>query len=486
MNKEMMDKRFLEGFLWGGSIAASQSEGCFRDGKGMSVADIALRYSKDVSRRERKYIDSSIIEKRAADENDRAYPKRQGIDFYHTYEEDLKLCGELGLQIFRTSIPWSRFFPKGDETEARPEAVLHYHKMLDMARSRGMKIMITISHFDLPLYLATHYGGWKNRRLVDFYKNYVRVLFEEYGQKVDYWICFNELNGARFTPFNSCGIYQENSENFLEDCYQAVHHQFVASAEVKKLHKEMGLKSLVGCMIAKFTTYPATCNPDDALLALQDEQRDNYFFTDVAARGRYPGYILRYFIENGIELTMEPGDEELLKSNTCDFISFSYYMSSLSSCKKEDMEKTDGNLRLNLKNPYLESSEWGWQIDPVGLRYTLNEIYDRYQLPIFIVENGLGALDRLENGGVHDPYRIDYLKKHILQIREAVQDGVDIRGYLTWSALDIVSSGTSEMSKRYGLIYVDLDDEGQGSGKRYPKDSGQWYKQVIESNGSML
>lgn len=476
----MFEKNTLQGFLWGASMAASQCEGNF-DPQYMSVADIAPQFDKGVSRKERKYIDSALIAQRKQDSSNQRYPKRNGIDFYHLYKEDISLLSEMGLQILRVSIPWKRFYMVDSVT--KDKEIQHYHDLLDTIRSYNMKVMVTISHFDLPLELVTEYGGWKNRDLIDIYMDYVTLLFKEYGNKVDYWICFNELNGAKFTPFNSCGIYSEGRENFQQDCYQAAHHQFVASAKVQQLKKEMGLSSKIGVMIAKFTSYPATCNPDDVMLCLKDEQLDNYFYLDVVARGEYPGYIRRYFEENHITVEFGKDDTELLKNNTCDFIAFSYYMSSLSSCKKEDLEKTDGNLRLGIKNPYLKASEWGWQIDPVGLRYTLNDMYDRYRLPVFIVENGLGANDRLEEDlQIHDSYRIEYLKEHIDQVMEAIRDGVCVNGYLAWSAMDIVSSGTSEMSKRYGFVYVDLDDEGNGSLRRYKKDSFYWYKKMIASD----
>jgi len=474
---------FNNEFLWGASMAASQSEGEFKD-QHMSVADIAPRFDKKISRNERKYIDSKIIEERMKDTDNRKYPKRNGIDFYHTYQEDIALISEMGLKILRISIPWKRFY-NVTEDELSKE-IAHYHDLLDTIKEHHMKVMVTISHFDLPLSLVLEYGGWKNKLLIDFYMDYVTLLFREFGEKVDYWICFNELNGAKFTPFNSCGIYAENSPNFLQDSYQAVHNQFVASAKVQELKKKMNLTGKVGVMIAKFTSYPATCNPDDVMLCLKDEQLDNYFFLDVTARGYYPNYILRYFEEHNIKLDFTDEEKRLLMNNTCDFISFSYYMSSLSSCKKEDLEKTDGNLRLGLKNPYLNCSEWGWQIDPVGLRYTLNELFDRYQLPIFIVENGLGAYDQLtDTHEIHDTYRIEYLKEHIKQIHEAVKDGVAVEGFLAWSAIDIISSGTSEISKRYGFIYVDIDDTGHGSMQRYKKDSFYWYKKVISDNAEL-
>ncbi|CAM4524259.1 MULTISPECIES: glycoside hydrolase family 1 protein [Paenibacillus] len=479
---------FPDRFLWGGAISAPQAEGAYQEGgKGLTVADMALRYDKSVSRKERKYVDKQRIEDAMNYEGTEKYPKRIGVDFYHRYQEDIRLCAEMGFKVFRMSIAWSRIFPKGNEQHPNQAGLDFYDQVIGEIVDQGMEPLITISHFDLPLHLVTAYGGWKNRELIDFYVRYAALLFDRYGDKVKYWIAFNEINGARFTPFNSLGIYAEGSEHFVQDCYQAVHHQFVASALATKMLHERYPEAKIGCMIAKFTTYPATCNPEDAMLSVIDEQIDNYFFTDVLLRGAYPRYIHRYFHEHDISIQAQDEDFELLKKHTADFLAFSYYMSSISSSKKEDLQKTDGNLREQLKNPYLETSEWGWQIDPIGLRYTLNTLYDRYQAPLFIVENGIGANDTLdEQGEIHDDYRISYLAKHIEQIREAVIDGVIVIGYTAWSSFDIVSSGTSEMSKRYGFIYVDLDNHGEGTLNRIKKASFYWYQKVIETNGASL
>ncbi|KAF4325893.1 hypothetical protein G195_000527 [Phytophthora kernoviae 00238/432] len=310
---------------------------------------------------------------------------------------------------------------------------------------------------------------------IDFYHHYKEdiALFAEMGFKV-----------FRF-PYTGGGILIDKVDNQLQTTYQALHHQFVASALVTKLAHEIIPGSQVGCMLARMETYPATCNPVDVRLA-QHENQINLFFTDMHARGQYPNYMARYFEENNIVIKKETGDDEILLNNTVDFISFSYYMSVTKSASA-DKEETTGNLTGGVKNPYLEASDWGWEIDPIGLRVTLNNFWDRYQKPLFIVENGLGAYDRVEeDGSIHDSYRVDYLKKHIEQMKEAIKDGVDLIGFTAWGPIDLVSMSTSEMSKRYGFIYVDLDDEGNGTLKRSKKDSFDWYKNVIASNGEQL
>ncbi|SJZ72184.1 6-phospho-beta-glucosidase [Pilibacter termitis] len=475
---------FPENFLWGAATAACQIEGAYDlDGKGLSVADVAMRFTKDVARAERKNISLEQVLQAKESRDSKKYPKRHGIDFYHHFKEDIRLCAEMGMKVFRFSISWTRLFPTGIEEIPNPKGVQFYHEVFEELAKYNLEPLVTINHFDMPLHLVLEYGGWKNRELIAFYRRYANTLFDEFGQYVNYWIAFNEINGAKFNVFFSTGTLRENTDNYGEDCYQAAHHQFLASSLIKKDLQSKYPKAKLGCMVAKFTSYPATAEPENAMQMILDEQLNNFYFTDVLVRGEYPYYASKLFHDNGIQLKMEEEDVEILKTYTVDFLAFSYYMSSVSSYD-ETIEKTAGNLTEMNKNPYLKSSEWGWQIDPIGLRYTLNQLYERYQIPLFIVENGIGADDCLtEDGKVHDTYRIDYLRQHIQQMKLAIEDGVDLIGYTTWSAIDLVSSGTSEMSKRYGFIYVEQDDNGNGSLKRIAKDSYYWYKNVIFSNG---
>ncbi|MGG1618171.1 glycoside hydrolase family 1 protein [Paenibacillus sp. NRS-1782] len=480
-------------FLWGGAIAACQAEGGFgEDHKGMSVSDISFYdpHSDRVDLSKHSNITSELIEQALNADSTKGYPKRDGVDFYHRYAEDIALCAEMGFKVFRFSIAWSRIFPNGDEQEPNRKGLEFYDRVFDELEKHQIEPLVTLSHFELPLHIVNQYGGWKDRKVIEMFTNFAAVLFNRYKHRVRYWITFNEINAGRFATFKSTGIVEDRTENYLQDIYQAVHHQFVASALAVKLCHDIAPESEIGCMIARLTTYPATCHPDDIMQATLDDQYGNFFYMDVMVRGYYPSYMNRYFLENSIEIIKGEEDDAILKNNIVDFISLSYYVSSITTNDKErlkSLQQTEGNLTRGLKNPYLIASDWGWQIDPVGLRYSLNTIYDRYQKPLFIVENGLGAEDILEDDHkIHDAYRISYLKEHIKQMKEAIIDGVELIGYTPWSALDIISSGTSEMSKRYGFIYVDKDDEGNGTLNRYPKDSFYWYKQIIESNGADL
>lgn len=464
---------FPENFLWGGAVAANQCEGAYlTDGKGLSVQDVlphGIRGSRT---------------KEPTKEN----MKLEGIDFYHRYKEDIRLFAQMGFKVFRTSIAWSRIFPKGDETEPNEAGLAFYDRLFDECHKYGIEPLVTISHYETPLYLAEHYNGWASRELITFYERYARVLFERYKDKVTYWLTFNEINSILHAPFMSGGIATPEEELTEQALYQAAHHELVASALVTKLAHELMPNAKIGCMLLSMPTYPLTPSPDDMIQVMEAEHK-NYFFGDVHARGRYPGYMKRYFQEHGIEIQFAPEDEEILK-NTVDFISFSYYMSCCASASA-DSKVGNGNLIGGVPNPTLPASEWGWQIDPKGLRYVLNMFWDRYQKPLFIVENGLGAADVLiedENGEktVADDYRIEYLREHLVQVAEAIQDGVEIMGYTSWGCIDVVSASTAELKKRYGYIYVDRNDDGSGTLERYKKKSFYWYKDVIESNGRSL
>lgn len=417
----------------------------------------------------------------ALNDKEGLYPKRWGSDFYHHYKEDIALMAEMGFKTYRMSIAWSRIFPKGDETVPNEEGLAFYDAVFDELNKNGIEPLVTLSHYEFPIHLVTEYGGWKNRKIVDFFVHYAETVFDRYKGKVKYWLTFNEINILGMTGYLSGGLLFEDGKLDLEEMYQAVHHQFIASSLATKRAHEIDSNNKVGMMLARMESYPATCHPDDVMEAIKKDH-ENLFFADVQIRGKYPTYMTRFFKENNINLIIEEGDKEILEKYPVEFMSFSYYMSSITRSPKNqtDEQKTGGNLILGEANPYLEASDWGWQIDPVGLRVTLNKLYDRYQIPLFIVENGLGAIDKLEeDGSVHDSYRIDYLQKHIEQMYEAIEDGVELMGYTMWGCIDLISASTSEMSKRYGFVYVDDDDQGNGSFDRYKKDSFYWYKDVI-------
>lgn len=464
---------FPKNFLWGGAVAANQCEGAYQeDGKGLSVQDVLPRGIR------------GSRTKLPTEEN----LKLEAIDFYHRYPQDIKMFAEMGFKVFRTSIAWSRIFPKGDEEQPNEAGLEFYDRVFEECRKYGIEPLVTLSHYETPLYLAETYNGWTDRRMIGFYERYVRTVFKRYRGKVKYWLTFNEINSLLHAPFMSGGI--ANMQGLTEqDLYQAAHHELVASALVTKIGHEMMPDAMIGCMILSMPTYPLTPSPDDVIAAMDAEHR-NYFYGDVHVRGKYPGYMKRYFREHGIQIQFAPEDEEILK-NTVDFVSFSYYMSVCATSDPEKQKKGLGNLLGGVPNPTLKASDWGWQIDPKGLRYVLNMFYDRYQKPLFIVENGLGAVDVLiedENGNktVEDDYRIQYLKDHLIQVGEAIQDGVEIMGYTSWGCIDVVSASTAELKKRYGYIYVDRNDDGTGTMERYKKKSFYWYQKVIESNGEVL
>ena len=477
-------RKFREDFLWGGATAANQFEGAWDvDGKGASVSDMCTNGTKDTPKRITTTIEPNTL-----------YPSHEAIDFYHHYAEDIKLFAEMGYNVFRFSIAWTRIFPTGMEKEANEAGLAFYDKVIDECRKYNIEPLITISHYEMPYALVEKYNGWYGRECIECFENYCHAIFERYKDKVKYWLTFNEINAGTMPMGNvlSLGTVQGYSGPITEVKddpkirFQALHHQFVASARVVKYAHENYPQFKMGNMICFLTTYPATCNPDD-MIAFQKEMRiKNWFCSDVMVRGYYPEYAERYFEENDIVIKMEDGDLEVIKEGTVDFYTFSYYMSSCASAA-ENGERTGGNLIMGLKNPYLESSEWGWQIDPKGLRYTLNAIYDRYHIPMMVVENGLGARDEIEaDGSINDDYRIDYLRKHISEMREAVKDGVDLMGYTPWGCIDLVSASTGEMAKRYGFIYVEKYDDGTGTLARRKKKSFDWFAKVIKSNGEDL
>lgn len=470
-------------FLWGGAVAACQIEGAYDvDGRGLSTSDLRA-YDPNLKRADIKKEGGDTLAgiKAAMQDSIRYFPKRYGIDFYHTYKQDLALLKELGLQAFRTSISWSRIFPKGDEKEPNEKGLQFYDQLIDEIIKNGMEPIITMSHYDFPIHLVTEYGGFANRKVIDFFVNYAGVLLRRYKGKVKYWIVCNQVNLVPAVQFGSLGIYEDQSEHMEELMYQAVHHQFVAGARVIQLAREVDPDAHMGTMVADGTFYPATCKPQDVILTMK-KNRMQYYFTDVQLRGEYPGYALRYFKDNDIHLNIQEQDKKLLKTYTMDFLAVSYYYSKIVDSDKNTMKPFDGE-----QNPFLKPTPWEWRADPLGLYNCLSQYWDRYEKPLMIAENGLGALDVVEeDGGIHDTYRIEYLRQHIIQVQECRKDGVGILAYLSWAPIDMVSSSSAEMSKRYGYIYVDLDDYGKGSGKRLKKDSFYWYQHVIKTNGKEL
>ncbi|WP_150274667.1 glycoside hydrolase family 1 protein [Paenibacillus tepidiphilus] len=477
---------FPDHFLWGGAIAANQAEGAFNeDGKGLSTADMVPYFEKKdyVNLRELMHVTSASIERAMAHDSAEGYPKRYGIDFYHRYKEDIALFAELGFKAFRLSINWARIFPNGDDAQPNERGLQFYDNVFDELRKYGIEPLVTLSHYEMPMTLVENYGGWANRKVIDFYVKYAETVMTRYQDKVKYWLTFNEINTTVIEPFTGGGVVEDRVGNIRQASYQALHHQFVASSLATRLGREINPEFRIGCMLARMIHYPATSRPEDVHQALVDNQL-NLLHTDVQVRGEYPAFIGRYFKENGIELATEPGDEQILRENTVDFISFSYYTSLVSTTEPEKYGVTGGNLFSTVKNPNLERTEWGWQLDPIGLRTVLKEMYDRYRVPLFIVENGLGAKDTPEaDGTINDDYRIDYFRKHLTQVKEAIMDGVEVMGYTSWGAIDIISASTSEMSKRYGVIYVDQDDHGKGTLNRFRKKSFYWYQKLIRSNG---
>ena len=468
-------------FLWGGATAANQCEGAYAEGgRGLANVDV-------VPHGEDRFPVSAGMKHLDAIDGGHYFPGLESVDFYHHYKEDIALMGEMGFKTFRLSIAWSRIFPNGDEAEPNEAGLAFYEDVFKECHKYGIEPLVTLVHFDCPMHLIERYSGWRSRKLVDFYLHYARTCFTRYKGLVKYWLTFNEINMILHAPFMGAGLRFKEGEDVAAIKYQASHHELLASALAVQAAHEIDPENKVGCMLAAGVTYPNTCNPDDVLKALQAD-RDNYFFIDVQSRGAYPGYARQAMARQGINLETQPGDDDILKCGTVDFISFSYYASRLTSADPEVNKMTEGNVFPSLKNPYLKASEWGWQIDPAGLRITMDTLYDRYDKPLFIVENGLGARDVLkEDGTVDDGYRVDYLRAHIKAMKAAVEeDGVELLGYTAWSAMDIVSAGSGEMAKRYGFIYVDMDDAGAGSKARYPKKSFYWYKKVIESNGEDL
>lgn len=469
-------------FLWGGAVAAHQIEGAYNiGGKGLSTADVMTAGDVNTARE----ITDGVIE-------GKFYPNHEGIKFYEKYREDIKLFSEMGFKCLRTSIAWSRIFPNGDEETPNEDGMKFYDDLFDYMIENGMEPIVTLSHFEIPLYLVKQYGGWRNRKLIDFFYKFSKVVLDRYHEKVKYWMTFNEINNQMIVnndiyAFTNSGIVFEEGENRLETIYQAIHYQFVASAKVVEYAHTLYEGVQMGCCVAATPNYPYSANPDDILLA-QSEDRKLLFFTDVQVRGHYPNYLLNEWKTNGYKFDITKEDIEQLKSGKVDYLGFTYYLSNTVSKSSRAKRINDENQGVYaVENEYLDSTDWGWSIDPKGLRYVMNMYQDRYEIPMFIVENGFGYADKFENGEIHDKNRIDYLSEHIKEMIKAVdEDGCQLIGYTVWGCIDPISFTTGEMRKRYGFIYVDRNNDGSGSYKRYKKDSFYWYKKVISSNGKEL
>lgn len=479
-----MGSVFPEGFMWGGAIAANQCEGAWDvDGRGPSVDDHFTGGGYGKAREITVDIKPDVL-----------YPNHDGIDFYHRYEEDIALLAEMGFNLFRMSIAWSRIFPNGDDAEPNEMGLSFYDRVFDCCRAHGIEPLVTLSHYEMPYSLVERYNGWESRKLIDIFERYCATVFERYQDKVRYWLTFNEINcgtsrmGALFETSMIRGFEGPGSKVVVtpQQCYQALHHQFVASGRVVRLAHERYPQFKMGNMDCFILSYPATCDPADVFATQQEMNRMNWYCSDVQVRGTYPYYAKRYWAEHGVELDIRDGDMRDIADGKVDFYTFSYYMSATVGTH-EDQMLTQGNMSFGGKNPYLEATDWGWQIDPLGLRIALNEIYARYEIPLMVVENGMGAFDEVEeDGSIHDPYRVAYLESHVKAMAEAVADGVDLIGYTWWGPIDIVSAGTGEMRKRYGFIHVDKYDDGTGTYERRRKDSFFAYKKIIETNGACL
>ncbi|MCR4634341.1 MAG: family 1 glycosylhydrolase [Erysipelotrichaceae bacterium] len=489
--------QFPKNFLWGTATSAMQIEGgCGSSRRGLNFNDMNTAGTKTSPRMTSVVHADGTFEQypmfskdlpagsKMVSMDDLYYPNREAIDFYHHYKEDIALFGELGLKVFRMSIMWSRLFPNGDEERPDEEGIAFYHSVFDELKKYDIEPLVTIWHSEDPVGLINGIGGWNSRKMIEYFDRFARTVLEEYKNDVHYWLTFNELNnGIMFLDWiKGSGDEKERAQA----TFQQLHHKLIASAHTVKAAHEINKENKVGCMIAYAVNYPLTPAPEDNMKQLETAQWLNWYTADTQVRGRYPYFAKKIWNDRSIELQMEEDDLNDLAQGKVDFFSFSYYSTSCVTAKK-DYEVSGGNFTMGAKNPYLKYSEWGWAMDPSGLRYALNEIYGRYEIPCIVVENGLGALDQVEeDGSIHDPYRIEYLREHIMAVKEALQDGVNVFGYCSWGGIDEISAASGQMNKRYGFIHVDLDDEGNGTLKRRKKDSFDWYKKVIASNGERL
>lgn len=483
---------FPKNFLWGGAVAANQCEGAYlEDGKGLSVPDMLLGGDVNTPRTFLPKTDPTAF-----------YPSHEAIDFYHHYKEDIALFAEMGFKCFRFSINWGRIFPNGDDEKPNEAGLAFYESVIDECRKYDIEPLITLCHYEIPWNIVTKYNGFASREVIDLFVKYATTCFERYKDKVKYWLTFNEINIACLGEGGIGNLYglgimdpeDVNADHRIplnelksnpQITFEALHNEFVASALTVKAGHEINPDFMIGNMIAHSTIYPLTSNPKDILAAQQRDDILNNLCGDVQVRGEYPDFAYRYFKDNGIDCSfITEEDKKIIKEGTVDFYTFSYYASNCITVD-ENAETTAGNMMKGVKNPYLKASDWGWQIDPDGLRYTLNKLHGRYpHTPLMIVENGLGAFDTVtEDGKIHDDYRIDYYRPHIEAMKEAIADGVPLIGYTTWGCIDLVSAGTGQYAKRYGFVYVDRHDDGTGDFSRSKKDSFDYYKHVIETNG---
>ncbi len=487
---------FPKGFLWGGAVAANQCEGAYlEDGKGLSVPDMLLGGDVNTPRTFLPVTDPNAF-----------YPSHEAIDFYHHYKEDIALFADMGWNVFRLSINWGRIFPNGDDETPNEKGLQFYDNVFDECAKYGIEPLVTICHYEIPWAIVTKYHGFYSRKTIDLFVKYCETIFKRYKNKVKYWLTFNEINTplmslqGGMSNMYSLGLMEDEDINATEPIklsdiksdtqkkWQALHHEFVASALAVQLGHEINPDFMIGCMICHITLYPLTCNPADMLLAQQEDDLKNNLCGDVHVRGEYPDYVKAIWKDQGVDPSfIKPQDLEILKEGTVDMYTFSYYMSNCVTVNP-DAEKTAGNMSMGAKNPYLKASDWGWQIDPIGLRWTLNKLAERYpHVPLMVVENGFGAFDKVEeDGSIHDDYRIDYFREHIKAMGEAIDDGAPLIGYTTWGPIDLVSASTGEYAKRYGFIYVNRHDDGTGDFSRSKKDSFYWYKKVCESNGTNI
>ena len=487
---------FPEGFLWGGDISATQIEGAWNEGRKSPVEpDYYIGGNKDKLRyayyqtpdeqigQVLQYSGQMPEGAKYIFKDGEIYPNHFASDFYHHYKEDIALLAEMGFKALNLTISWARILPHGIEGGINQEGVDYYRDVLLELQKYHIEPIVTMYKYDMPAFFVEDFGGWSNRQLIDEFVAFNKVCMEEYQGLVKYWITFNELNVLKMFMDGNPTVTQKDRQRVFEES----HNQMVAAAKVVQMAHQISADYKVGCMIAGQCVYPLTCDPQDVSLAQKKMQDNFYFFGDTMARGYYPSYAKRIFQEQGVHLEISEEDKQDLMNGKADYFAFSYYMSSCATTHQDNHELSTGNLSLGAKNPYLEATEWGWQIDPQGLKYYLHELYDRYQIPLLIVENGMGAIDQLEEDGtIHDPYRIDYHRRHIQCMKEAVEEGVDLMGYTMWSCIDLVSFSTGELRKRYGFIYVDVDDSGQGTFKRYKKDSFYYYQKVCRSNGEEI
>lgn len=450
-----MTKQFPENFLWGASTSAYQVEGAWNeDGKAPSVQDM-------------KEIPAGTTDFKVA------------VDHYHRFEEDVRLFKELGLKAYRFSISWSRVMPDG---KVNPEGLNFYRKLINLLKENDIEPIVTVFHFDLP-YTISEKGGWENRETIQEFADYCHLLFDTFGNDVTYWQTINEQNVMALA-----GSVIGTSTKSMKEKFQENHHMLVAQALVTKIYHENNYPGKIGPAPNISSVYPASDKPEDQLAAFNMSALRNWLFLDVAVFGKYNHNAWHVLEKIGACPTITEEDAEILAAGTCDYIAFNYYNTMTVAAYFEKENKIDQQSGFGIPgffqsvaNDHLPMTEFGWPIDPEGFRFTLNEIYSRYRLPLLVTENGIGAKDVLVDGKVHDDYRIDYLTQHIQQMQYAIEDGVEMIGYCPWSAIDLISTHEG-IEKRYGFIYVDRTEDDLKNMDRYKKDSFYWYQKVIKNN----